>query len=125
MAYPDQPFHKQIPTDMYYNVWLLSINDKDPCTVSSCQQEIKKFQKDNATNDIEISLCKRKDLNKTVYASIRSMFKQIRYKITNKVEPTVNSLVQLPNRPTTPFHVGELIDNPIKSDCLQALLKNY
>ena len=106
MAYQDQAFHKQIPTDMSYNVWLLSINDKDPCTVSSCQQEIKKCQKDNATNDIEISLCKRKDLNNTVYISIRSMFKQIRYKVINRVEPTVNRLVQLPNRPTTTFHVG-------------------
>ena len=66
MAYQDQEFHKQIPTDMSYNVWLLSINDKDPSTVSSCQQEIKKYQKDNATNDIETSLCKRKDLNKTL-----------------------------------------------------------
>lgn len=73
-----------------------------------------------------MTLCKIKERNNTLYNSIRSLFKQIKYKIEQDViEPNVNSLVQVPSRPSTPSHVGEISDNGLRSYWILSIYENY
>jgi len=59
----------------------MDINNEDPSTVKSCIKLISKYQEEGKSVYITMLLCKRKEINKSLYSSIRSMFKKIRYKI--------------------------------------------
>ena len=71
----------------------MTINNEEPSTVKGCIKVINNNQIEGKPAYITMTLCKRKERNKTLYNSIRSLFKQIKYKIEQDViEPNVNSL---------------------------------
>jgi len=52
----------------------MDINNEDPSTVKSCIKLISKYNKEGKSVYITMSLVKRKERNKSMYSSIRSMF---------------------------------------------------
>ncbi len=66
---------------MRYNFWIMSINNEEPYTVKGCTRVINNNQEEGKLSYITMTLCKRKESNKTLYNSIRIMFKQTKYKI--------------------------------------------
>ena len=86
-------------------MWIVAINGEEPITYQGVIDELNRNQTPWGKYNIKISLCRRKNYQRTDPEEIRSRFDQVR--------PVVSLLeVSLPKKPPTPKNIGEALGGP-------------
>lgn len=131
-----QLFWNQLPPDMRHNVWILSIGSNEPISKEQVIKDLHSNQHQHTSNDVTIILAKRKEVNKSNLEKNRALFHQIRFikhQSPNEDEqtpcdlpiPIANRIINLPNKPATPEHIGQVIHSPLCAEWTDAIFENY
>ena len=127
---PNQPFWTQLPSTLRHNVWILSIDTKQPITKEQVISDFRSLQTSSTTN-IKLILAKRTAPTRTNYEKNRALFHKIRFVLMDDKNPIIlpvpiaKKVIMLPYKPSTPEHIGEMIKDPLRAEWTDSVFENY
>ena len=67
----------QLPSQANRHVWIIAFNGEEPITAQCVLDELNRHQTPRGKSNIKISLCRRKNYQRTYIEKIRSIFDQV------------------------------------------------
>ena len=102
------------------NVWFLSIDRKQPTTLQQVVESISSQKLTRKCNNVHvITSCRDKNTPRTNLQENRSIFNQIRH-----IQEIGETLISLPTKPSTPYHIGYVVNIPLRFDWYYSIFFN-